>query len=383
MKFFNIISIFFVAFVNTTLATLKTSEIEVALVSVFNESSVEASKMFGNYFMKGIQLSIDENKATLEKARIKIKLNKMNYKDSAQDVIRVSNELIKSSSVAAIGFTYSSHALIGGQILNNNVPFITPYATANRISEIGNYINQSCINNLEIANLLIKLLKKQKKKKVHIVFVSDCSYCVDFKNNIISFLKKFGINYTTSDFLSRDLTEDKLKKVAKTILAQKIDSIIVPNHEVDSGKIIGAFIKNSIKADFYGGDSWSDLGGRTLQLLLKKHSGRSYFVTHWHPDVSNIQSNRFVKIFKKRHAEEPPISSAVLAYNAMNLLIKSLTNCKIYSRASIAKCIRDNKYYYSALGKVRFESGRTLGAGVILEYSKKDSKFNLFKESLP
>jgi branched-chain amino acid transport system substrate-binding protein len=242
---------------------------------------------------------------------------------------------------------------------------ITPTATADRIEEIGHFVRRTCFNDSYQGKILGDYAwKTQKVKNVAVVSVADCAYCqslrMAFKERFEALGGKVAVDQT---ILSSDT---KFDEVIEALKEKKVDAIFIPNYERVSATIISTLIDAGIKPRLWlGGDGW----GNSVDLFYRivgKRKFKAYTISHWHRDIDRPKSKAFFAEFTKRYGKAP-VDTAVLAYEAAELLIQALINTSNFSREGILEAVEKIKTFEGVTGKLVYPaSARTPSKPAVL-----------------
>lgn len=335
--------------------------VKLGVASNFSEISESTYNPYGNAFLNAVTLALRDQDAALKKANIQIEIVKFDYGDNPINVLTQAEKAAASDIVGLVGYGWSSQALLAGPIHDKaNLAFITPSATADRVTTFKSAYS-ACINNSSMGQDLAKLATTTlHTKKVAIITAKDCAYCQDlstaFKANIGSsmVLKEFGVLNDQTDF-------EDIKHQVKDF---NPDTVLVPNQENLSGRIIKSIIEVGLTPTFLGGDGWGTDGE-----LLFKVSGlknfKAFSISHWHPSLKSPKSRAFVAAYHKSFRLAPN-DSAVLTYDAISLAITAIIRDKVSSRHDFAASLSKIKNYEGVTGKFKYQNSRVPQKDLVL-----------------
>ena len=338
--------------------------IKIGLSSNFSELSTVSFNPFGGYFRDAINLAIEDNKASLEKADIELQLKEFDYGVNDVNVIKAVDDAEKSNMLAVIGYNYSSSALMAAPIhVKDKLPMISPSASADRLGTFGKYVHLGSINNEFMAKTLAKIATRNLKlKKILIVTAVNCAYCMDLGDVFTAELKKqSGETVKTISVIQEDTDFTKAAQEAKNL---KFDAVFIPTQELTAARIIAAFTAASINKPFLGADGWGNEGTEFFRVLKgKKFTG--YSVTHWHPQLKSKKSEKFVSDYLK-HFHKMPNDTSALAYDSMTSLIRTLIKIKPTSRESLEAALNSVESFEGVTGKAYFFHNKAPQKDIIL-----------------
>jgi kynurenine 3-monooxygenase len=358
-------------------------KIEVGIASTLADVGSNSSIPHGDFFRRGINLALEDQKIALEKKGVAISIREFDYGNSRMQVLEMAKQAIQSNVVAVIGYNFSDHALLVAPIHHREgLALITPTATADRVATVGAYVHQMSFNNSFQAKLLAKLADDTlNAKHVAAIVAQDCTYCRDLEGDFkTAFLTKPGHEFKTFPVLKGDSDFEETVKQLKTS-QQKFDLIFIPNHELTSAKIILALLKAGIKGPFLGGDGWANYGGRTFQSMFSDWSFKAYAISHWHEKWSNPISNQFLSEYTSKYQSVPNMTAA-MAYDSMRYLLQGILFCNSYSRKSIEECLSKIEEFEGTTGHYRFRKNQSPEKGLVLQEFKKN-RFEFLKVVTP
>lgn len=336
---------------SSALGKAKIKTITIGIASNFTDVTPNSYNPFGNSVKNGIVMAADEINEKLKTAGVQIHLREFNYGSDELNVRKIVREGAKSDLIGMIGYEFSSHALLAAPLHQElKFPMITPSASADRISEIGDYIFQGTFNNSSQVSLLAMFaVKELNVKRMAVITASDCGYCQDLAD-------RFEKSYTLqggkiSQKISVLSDQKDFQKDLGKMNFDDIDAILVPNQEVTSARIITFLLSRGINKIFLGGDGWRTLMDIHESPYGKKFEG--YMMAHWKIDQDTEKSKSFVKRYRKLFNTDPT-DSAALAYDSMLILGEALKKMKKYDRKSLKTALLKMEEFEGVTGKFFF-----------------------------
>lgn len=93
------------------------------------------------------------------------------------------------------------------------------------------------------------------------------------------------------------------------------------------------------------------------------------------------KGKEFVTAYNKAGFKEYYEAYGPFAYDAANIIIQAMKNCKTIDRASVAKAIRETKNYDGVIGKTSFDKNGQTTLNTVITYVVKDGKWVTLKSS--
>jgi branched-chain amino acid transport system substrate-binding protein len=144
----------------------------------------------------------------------------------------------------------------------------------------------------------------------------------------------------------------------------KFDSILIPDLELTSARLISAFTQAGIHPIFLGGDGWGN-NGEEFTGILKNDSFTGYSISHWSSDLKSKASAQFALLYEKRFGIKPNDTS-VLAFDSMNFLIQSILKAKALTREGVEDSMNAQKTFEGVTGTFKFTANKAPQKSVIL-----------------
>ncbi len=357
--------------------------VRVGLASTLSDIGTNSSIPHGDFFRRGIQLAIKHSAKTLRAAGIRIELKDYDYGNDRLKVMEVAKSTVASDVAAVIGYNFSDHAILAAPIhQKGKLAFITPTATADRVSELGEFVHPLSFNNAFQARLLAVIARKEMKaKKVFAVVAQDCTYCQDFAAGFAKSFGELGGEVVTLPVLKDDtnftgVVQEYQKRGGKSEL------IFIPNHEVVSAAIIQAFLNAKIKAPFLGGDGWANYGTRIFESMFQERTFTALAITHWDKQMVNRFTAKFLSDYEAANDQAPNMTAA-MAYDSMLFLIEALKTCPALDRVAIEACLSKQTTFEGVTGSYRFPKPNAAPEKSLVILKRKNRRFEFLKVVSP
>ena len=127
--------------------------------------------------------------------------------------------------------------------------------------------------------------------------------------------------------------------------------LFLPNYPLAVSRQVLQAREVGLDAVFLGSDSWSDKMAADAPELQG-----AYFTRHWHPGVDIPESRAFVEEFR-RELGHPPLTSAALSYEALNLLFAVLDGLESLDGERIRQALAEVDDYRGVTGRISFRDG--------------------------
>ncbi|MEQ1875933.1 MAG: ABC transporter substrate-binding protein [Bdellovibrionia bacterium] len=342
----------------------KLTEVKIGLASNFSEVSTGSSNPYGGYFKDGVTLALSDSEARLKAKGITVKTQDFDYGASDIKVLAATRRAIESNVLAVIGYNYSSNALLAAPLHQKaKLPMLTPSASANRLGQFGRYIHMGSIDNSFMGEILARTARnKLKARKAILLPAVNCAYCSDLAESFTHQFQKLGGTISASFPVLED--DKDFSSIADQLKNLDFDVVLVPNQELTSSRLIAAMVKAGISKPFVGADGWGNIG-KEFFGILGGASFSGYSTSHWHPDLKDEKSRKFVDAYRKRFSKLPNDSS-VLAYDATLLLVDALIEAKALTSEGLEESLNAMKTFKGVTGQFLLSPNRAPEKSIVL-----------------
>src|SRR3989339_405279 len=306
----------------------------IALVHTFSKADPNCYDPYGKNLEKGVRLAWEVFKRTHHGLSFEIEFKQYDLADNPLLAApRVMEAAQDSSVIAAIGLGCSDLALLGGvEAQHQGLPILTPGATDDRVSNIGDNVFMILFSNSYQGEVLAQFaFHELKKKDVLVIKAVDCTYC-------LSLADAFKVSFEKQ----------------------------------------GELVKEGTDIPFLGGDSW----------LFTKESFEAagdipfvgYSSTVWVPDYPTPNSKKFVLEYSKKF-KEPLLDTAAYSYDAAMLIFNALQKTATPTRENLRQALLATGSYEGVSGTMNY-GGKTVpkrGALIMKTTNHKQQIYKVFE----
>ncbi len=307
----------------------------------------------------------------------KIDLIEIDNKSTSLGSKQAAKKAVKYGVTAVIGAMYSSHSLAMGPILQQaGIPMLSPASTTSQLTRIGDYIFRVCYTDSFQGRVMAEFARKQfDAKNVLVITNIESQYSIGLAKVFIKSFTKFGgENIWEEDYMDK-ITD--LNEITKKIEEKNPDLIFLPNHSIESSKIITHIRHSGINTIFLGGDGMNN----EMYHFVDKEIDGNYYSNHWHQDVPNMKNR---KLIKKYESEFGVISQAIipLTYDAIMVLIEAIKKTNSLNHSVIRNALAKTTGFEGATGTISFDqNGDPKKQVVIIKLENRKAVY--FKTVLP
>jgi branched-chain amino acid transport system substrate-binding protein len=368
-----LVCVAFLAILVCGVAAAAPSEIRIGVVAPITGQSAIA----GQYIRNGVNLAVMEfakgNSLTVGGKKYPVKVLFEDNENKPDITANAFRKLIDQDGVVAIvGPDTSSCALAGAPIAQGaQVPLVTTFATNPKVTQVGDYIFRACYIDPFQGKVMAKYAFENLKARKAAILYNNGN---DFSKGLTEFFTKSfeGAGgkivaveaYGGSDIRDFNAQLNKIK-------ASGADVLFLPNTFFETGLQMNQARKAGIKMPFIGGDGWDSPDLPKIAAGAEEGAAFSAAFSHEAKDAA-VQS--FVGQYRKQF-KTVPNSNAVLAYEAMALVLKGLQAAGKIDGPALREAIAKSNVPLPS-GTVKFDGDRNpQKAAVIMMYKGSATKY--------
>ncbi|ONI46090.1 hypothetical protein AN640_00925, partial [Candidatus Epulonipiscium fishelsonii] len=274
---------------------------------------------YGNAANNGVQMAIEEAGIVDEKVlEYLVEDNKGTQIEAANTFKKLSDS--KKIDVFIGADVSSNSETIANLAQEKEIPMITPTATKENITSIGDHIFRACYIDPTQGELLAQFSTEDLGAKKAIIMVnSENAYSTGISDAFIKEFEANGgkiikqINYGSADV--------DFRPILGTIQGVEADVIVIPDYYETIGMIAPQIRELGITTTLIGGDGWDGVTEQTKNNPEAVEG--SYFVNHYTvQDESEIVQD-FITNYTEKYGETPN-AFAALGYDAAKMLIEAI-----------------------------------------------------------
>ena len=166
------------------------------------------------------------------------------------------NLLVEQGVVGIVGdVTTGPTTAVAQTSVNDNMPCVTPSATAAEIVTYGSNTFRACVTDPEQGRIMAAFANEQGYKNIGTLFLKGDDYNEGVNNAFVEEAQALGINITTEQSYSAGDVD--FNSQLTTIIASNPDAILAPNYYEDDGLIVTQARQQGYTGVILGVDGWS------------------------------------------------------------------------------------------------------------------------------
>jgi branched-chain amino acid transport system substrate-binding protein len=271
-----------------------------------------------------------------------------------EQVAAVVGELIGTDKVVAlIGEITTDRTLAAAPLAQERgIPLITPSATNERITAVGNYVFRVCYTDGFQAAMMTKFARSLDVDKVAMLFDGDNPYGTSLSNAFrVDFVKQGGSIVAEQTYRAGDV--DYATQL-NAIKLKNPDVVFLPSYFAEAAVIIKQARQLALEVPFIGTDGWDS--GELLKFAGQAVNN-CYFASHFSSERLSERAKPFSEAYRgKFQAAPPPL--AALTYDAVWLLADALRRGGSTSSTALRDALAETKDFAGVTGTIAFDQDR-------------------------
>ena len=283
---------------------------------------------------------------------------------------RAAEEAVKAGVSAVIGASWSSHSAAMAPVLEAaGVPMVSPASTNPDVTRNHDFIFRTCYNDYLQGEVMAQFaLKHLNARTAAVIINANNKYSVDLAEYFVKRFEKEGNVVAKVDYLQE--TND-FRPLLERIVTLTPDVVFVPGYTRDAAFIIRQARGMGMKSVFLGGDGWDDM---MYEYAAKEIVG-SYFSEHWHVDIPDPDSRKFVERYAPAHKLHRT-GLVALTYDTVYLLADAMRRAGSTLPSEIRNALAATKEFKGVTGVVTFdENGDPRKPVVVLRFDEGHAVF--------
>jgi branched-chain amino acid transport system substrate-binding protein len=319
---------------------------------------------FGVSSIQGARLAVDDVNGRGGVLGQKLELLVEDNGSKAGEAATIARKLLAQDHVAAILGDLTSSATMEAAPLAQaaGVPLLTPTATGEQITRIGDYIFRSCFLNSFSGQAMAKFAL-DRFKAARAVVLTDVKQ--DYSVGLAAVIKAYFQGHGGKNVLELSFSSGDTDFRAQLTRARAFrpDVIFVPAYYPEAGLILRQARQLEIKARFVGGEGWDS---PTLLRVAGKSADGACYVNHFSADNPKPEVQAFVQAYRQRYATAPD-ALAALWYDGARLIADAISRAGSTDPKRIREALAATKNFPGVTGSISMDPNRNASKpGVVL-----------------
>ena len=346
------------AFALTSCGGGKATEIKIGGISPLTGEAAT----FGQSTKNGMELAVEEWNAAGGVLGKQVKLIVEDDKGDPAEGAAVFSKLIEQDKVVAIvGGITSRVALAGAPIAQAaKVPMVTPTATNEKVTQVGDYIFRSCFIDPFQGSVMAKFAVQDLGiLNAGVIFDLGNDYSKGLAETFSASLTSLGGQVLASEGYPSGATDFKAQLTK--IVQAKPEAVYIPAYYNDGGLIAKQIRELGYEGKLLGCDGWDsselvNIGGTAVD--------GGFFTNHYSKDDTRPVVQDIVRKYSAKYGA-PPDALAVLAYDGMNILLDAVKRAGKTNNEAIRDALKTTDLACVG-GQIRYDENRNPVKSVVI-----------------
>ena len=252
-----------------------------------------------------------------------IELDEQDEKGDATEAVNVYNKLVEDGVTAIVGDVTSTPTIAVAQAsVADNMPMVTPSATAADVVKYGSNIFRACYTDPEQGKLMADFAATQGYKTVGCIFNSGGDYEVGVKDAFVKEATSKGLTILDPQGYAAGAVDFNAQLT--TIIAGNPDAIMSPNYYQDDGKIVTQARQLGYKGVFLGADGWANIVGGDEEYASAEDLEGCFYDSSFSAANTDASVKQFISDYNAEYGEAPS-NFCALGYDAAMILCAGIT----------------------------------------------------------
>ncbi|NLK20825.1 MAG: ABC transporter substrate-binding protein [Epulopiscium sp.] len=301
---------------------------------------------------RGAKLAIEEINAAGGILNKQIKYIVYDDKGDTTEAVNAYKKLTSNDKVDAIFGAVTSKPTLSVTPLaaKDNIPMISPTATALEVTEAGPNIFRACFIDPYQGEIMAKFaVEDLKAGKAAVVYNTADDYSVGVAEAFKAAFEANGAEIVSYEGYNGD--DKDFKAVLTNVKAKDPEVLFIPDYYNTVGLIAQQAREVGISAALLGADGWDGVIGVNAEAVEG-----AYFCNHYSTDDTASQVQDFLTAYKEKY-DEDPVSFAALGYDAIKILAAAIEKAGSTDKKAVAEALSETNIT-SVTGTVTFDENR-------------------------
>lgn len=311
--------------------------------------------VYGIPVKNGIEMAIEEINEAGGVLGKKIKLAIEDNQSAEAVAIDSYNKLHDTDNVVAIigDVTSGISAVVGARANADKIPMISPSATADDVTKVGEYVYRACfIDPFQGKIMADYAVNKLGAKTAAILYNVDDAYSKGLNEGFKAAAKDLGLEILAEESYNSKAVD--FNSQLTNIKGENADVLFVPVYAEDVALIVQQAKSVGITSKLIGGDGWDG-------VISKMNGGydsleNAYFCSGFSVVNEDEKVQAFVTKYKEKYGTDPA-SFAALAYDSAYMMVEAIKNADSTDGDKIIAELQKLEYT-GVTGKTKFGSDR-------------------------
>ena len=247
-------------------------------------------------------------------------------KGDATEAVNAYNMLVESGVVGIVGdVTTGPTVAVAQASVADNMPCVTPSATAADVVTYGANYFRACVTDPEQGRVMANFAAEQGYKNVGTLFLNGDDYSQGVNDAFVEEAEAKGITIAAQESYA-DGDVDFSGQITN-LLGAGVEAILVPNYYEDDGMIVTQARANGYDGVFLGVDGWSGIVGGDQDYASAADLHDCYYCCAFTASNDDESVQQFISDYTDAYGEAPT-NFCALGYDAAMVLANGIKSAE-------------------------------------------------------
>ncbi len=247
-------------------------------------------------------------------------------KGDATEAVNAYNMLVEDGVVGIVGdVTTGPTVAVAQASVADNMPCVTPSATAADVVTYGTNYFRACVTDPEQGRIIATFASEQGYKTVGTIYLSGDDYSEGVNNAFVEEAQALGIDVATQEaYADGDVS---FSGQITNLMAANVEAILCPNYYEDDGMIVTQARAAGYDGVFLGADGWSGIVGGDSDYASAADLHDCYYCCAFTSSNDDESVQQFISDYTDAYGEAPT-NFCALGYDAAMVLANGITSAE-------------------------------------------------------
>lgn len=244
-------------------------------------------------------------------------------KGDATEAVNAYNMLVEDGVVGIVGdVTTGPTVAVAQASVADNMPCVTPSATAADVVTYGSNYFRACVTDPEQGRIIATFASEQGYKTVGTIYLSGDDYSEGVNNAFVEEAQALGIEVASQEaYADGDVS---FSGQITNLMAANVEAILCPNYYEDNGMIVTQARAAGYDGVFLGADGWSGIVGGDSDYASAADLHDCYYCCAFTSSNDDESVQQFISDYTDAYGEAPT-NFCALGYDAAMVLANGIT----------------------------------------------------------
>lgn len=247
-------------------------------------------------------------------------------KGDATEAVNAYNMLVENGVVGIVGdVTTGPTVAVAQASVADNMPCVTPSATAADVVTYGSNYFRACVTDPEQGRVMAEFASEQGYKNVGTIYLSGDDYSEGVNNAFVEEAEALGITIATQEaYADGDVS---FSGQITNLMAANVEAILCPNYYEDDGMIVTQARAAGYDGVFLGVDGWSGIVGGDNEYASAADLHDCYYCCAFTSSNTDESVQQFISDYTDAYGEAPT-NFCALGYDAAMVLANGIKSAE-------------------------------------------------------